>query len=49
MYIDALSKIILKYFFKLTLISTTPKVYWFPMGCAPFVPTLLWLINKMAA
>ncbi len=26
-----------------------PKVYWFPTGCAPYVPTFLWLINKMAA
>jgi hypothetical protein len=25
----------------LTLIPTSPKVYCFPMGCAPYVPTFL--------
>jgi hypothetical protein len=33
----------------ITLIPTAPKVYWFPKGCAPYVPTFIWLINDMAA
>ncbi len=33
----------------LTLNLTAPKVYWFPTGCAPYVPTFIWLISKMAA
>ncbi len=33
----------------LTLIPTAPKVYWFPTGGVPYVPTFLWLINEKAA
>jgi hypothetical protein len=33
----------------LTLIPTAPNAYWFPTGCAPYVPTFLWLINKTTA
>ncbi len=33
---------------RLTLAPTASKVYWFPTGCDPYVPTFLWLINKMA-
>jgi hypothetical protein len=34
----------------LTLIPTATKVFWFPTGCAPYVPTFIWLINnKMTA
>jgi hypothetical protein len=25
---------------------TAPKVYWFPTGCALYLPTILWLFNK---
>jgi hypothetical protein len=36
-------------FSTLTVIPTAPKVYWFPTGCVPDVPTFIWLIDNMAA